>query len=117
MKWRGCRNLKCGLQPTQGLRFVVSGNLFPLHKLPEIRSMPAVPIFCRRFLCSVLLEIGPARIGSIFRIPCQAHRLSEIEPMAAGLISRRIFPWYRASKIGPLSNGPIFSWQNATNFR
>ena len=79
--------------------------------------MPAVPIFDRRFLCYLLLEIGPARIGSIFRFPRQAQWPLEIEPMHGGPIYQRISPCRRASKIRPLRNGPNFSLKHAANFR
>jgi hypothetical protein len=69
----------------------MTGNIFPHHKLPEIRPMPDVLIFDRRFLCHFLIEIEPVRIGSIFRHPRQAQRRLEIEPMCGGPIYQWIF--------------------------
>jgi hypothetical protein len=79
--------------------------------------VPVVPIFDRRFLCFLYLEVGPARSGSIFRQPLQAKRRLEIELMPCAPIYQCIFLYRRASKIGPLPNGPIFSLKHAANFR
>jgi hypothetical protein len=80
--------------------------------------LPQFPLcFDHRFLWYLLLEIGSARSGSIFRHPRQAQRRLEIEPMPYVPIYQRISLFHRASKIEPLHNVPIFSLKNAANFR
>lgn len=109
--------------PPHALRNPASGDIFPLHKLTEIRPMSTVPIFAavssvfdHRFLGSLLLEIGPTHNGSIFRHPRQAQRRLQIEPVPYVPIYQRIYLCHRASKIEPLHNVPIFSLKNAANF-
>lgn len=103
--------------PPHTPRRAASGNIFPLHKRPEIRPMPVVPIFYHRFPCEFLLEIGTARIGSISCLPFQWLWHLKIEPMHVGSIYQRIFTCHGVSKIKPLRNGPISSLKNAANFR